>query len=121
MHFCDIICLLFTFFGGWVMSVWDNALSILELDSRINKVVLDSILKKIKTVKEDDGFIVLSCRDEYSMSIAKEKTMTRTAGYGKKITPNYQAFTYFKKPVDFGYVPSRKELGRYKVMRRNIR
>ena len=58
------------------MSVWDNALSILELDSRINKVVLDSILKKIKTVKEDDGFIVLSCRDEYSMSIAKEKTMT---------------------------------------------
>ena len=58
------------------MSVWDNALSILELDSRINKVGLDSILKKIKTVKEDDGFIVLSCRDEYSMSIAKEKTMT---------------------------------------------
>ena len=58
------------------MSIWDNALSILELDSRINKVVLDSILKKIKTVKEDDGFIVLSCRDDYSMSIAKEKTMT---------------------------------------------
>ena len=56
-----------------------------------------------------------------ALAIAKEKTMTRTAGYGKKITPNYQAFTYFKKPVDFGYVPSRKELGRYKVMRRNIR
>ena len=56
-----------------------------------------------------------------ALAIAKEKTMTRTAGYGKNITPNYQAFSYFKKPVDFGHVPSRKELGRYKVMRKKIR
>ncbi|MCR5617018.1 MAG: AAA family ATPase, partial [Clostridiales bacterium] len=56
-------------------NIWDNALSILELDSRINKVVFDSILKKIKLVKEEDGFVVLSCRDDYSMTIAKEKSM----------------------------------------------
>ena len=58
------------------ISIWDKALSILELDSRINKVVFDSILKKIKVVKEDEGFLVLSCRDDYAMNIVKDKLMT---------------------------------------------
>lgn len=65
----------------------------------------------------DDHYAML----DTAIAIAKEKTMTRTAGYGKNITPNYQAFSYFKKPVDFNRVPSRKELGRYKVMKKNFR
>lgn len=58
------------------ISIWDKALSILELDSRINKVVFDSILKKIKLVREDEGFIVLSCSDDYAMTLVKDKLMT---------------------------------------------
>ncbi|MBO7452481.1 MAG: chromosomal replication initiator protein DnaA [Clostridiales bacterium] len=56
--------------------IWEKSLSLLELDSRIKGVVFDSVLKKMKYVKEIDDVIVLSCRDEFSMNIVKDKSIT---------------------------------------------
>lgn len=52
--------------------LWSKALSILKADPKIDSVIYESILCKMKQVNHDpDGTIILSCRDEYSMSVVK--------------------------------------------------
>lgn len=50
-----------------------NTLDILKLDSRINQALFNSILMKIKIVKYENNFIIISCRDSYSVNIIKDK------------------------------------------------
>lgn len=53
--------------------IWENSLYMMSLDSRINRIMYESIIKKMKLVKEGDNFLILSCQDEYSMMLAKDK------------------------------------------------
>ncbi|SMC70258.1 chromosomal replication initiator protein [Oscillospiraceae bacterium] len=57
--------------------LWSDALKILSLDSRIDKLYFDKILSKMKQVNYDDSnnILILSCRDEYSMSLVKGKDL----------------------------------------------
>ena len=52
--------------------VWSKALKILEIDKKIDRVIYDTILCKMHQVSYDpNGSIILSCRDEYSISVVK--------------------------------------------------
>ena len=57
--------------------LWSDALKILSLDSRIDKLFYDRILSKMKQVNYDDNnnVLILSCRDDYSMSLVKGKDL----------------------------------------------
>ncbi|SEW28227.1 chromosomal replication initiator protein DnaA [Ruminococcaceae bacterium KH2T8] len=57
--------------------LWSDALKILSLDSRIDKLFYDRILSKMKQVNYDDNnnILILSCRDDYSMSLVKGKDL----------------------------------------------
>ena len=57
-------------------NIWENALEIMQFDSRINEMLYNSIIKKIKLVKIEDNYIILSCRDEYSLSLVKGKDVS---------------------------------------------
>lgn len=45
-------------------------------DSRIDSVIYDSILSKMKIVVFEDNNLILSCRDEYSLSLVKNKELS---------------------------------------------
>lgn len=51
------------------IELWNKALEIMELDSRISTTIFDNIIKKIKPIKYQNGLLILSCRDEYSKGI----------------------------------------------------
>ncbi|MCQ2467356.1 MAG: chromosomal replication initiator protein DnaA [Clostridia bacterium] len=53
--------------------ILNSALEILQCDSRITPAIFNSILKKIKIVKKENNFIIISCRDSYSINIIKDK------------------------------------------------
>lgn len=57
--------------------LWSDALKILSLDSRIDKLFYDRIISNMKQVSYDEGssMLILSCRDEYSMSLVKGKDL----------------------------------------------
>lgn len=53
-------------------NLWSNVLKILKTDKRIDSIIYDTILCKMKQVNYDpSGILVLSCRDAYSMSLVK--------------------------------------------------
>ncbi|MCQ2529365.1 MAG: chromosomal replication initiator protein DnaA [Saccharofermentans sp.] len=57
-------------------NLWSKALKILNADKRIDPIIYDTILCKMKLVNYDpSGIIVLSCRDEYSMSLVKGQNL----------------------------------------------
>ena len=56
--------------------LWEKSLKILSLDSRIDRVVYDSILTQMKQVRFEDDILVLSARDDFSLKIAKENNIS---------------------------------------------
>ena len=57
--------------------LWSDALKILSLDTRVDKLFYDRILSNMKQVSYDgsSNILILSCRDEYSMSLVKGKEL----------------------------------------------
>lgn len=57
--------------------IWDDALNLLQFDTRINPIFFENILKKMKLVKYDQNsnFILLSCRDDYSLQLVKNQDL----------------------------------------------
>ena len=51
--------------------LWEKSLKILSLDGRIDPVVYDSILSKIRQIHFEDGILVLAARDPFSLNIVK--------------------------------------------------
>lgn len=63
--------------------IWNKALAILKYDSRIDPIIYDSILKHMKQVDyTDSGILILSCRDEYSMSLVKGRDLDKFVNDG---------------------------------------
>lgn len=59
-------------------NLWERSLKVLKFDQRIDSVIYDSMLIKMKQVRYDDsGVLILSCRDEYSMDLVKGKDLSR--------------------------------------------
>jgi len=55
--------------------VWKDALELLKYDSNVSKIIYESILCKMKEEYSSDSVLILSCRDEYSLSHAKSKDL----------------------------------------------
>ena len=55
--------------------IWSQALKIISLDQRVDRVFYDNIISKMKQVSCDNNILVLSCRDEYSMNLVKGKEL----------------------------------------------
>ena len=51
--------------------IWSKALKIISLDSRVDEIYYNTILNKMKQVSYDNDILVLSCRDDYSLSLVK--------------------------------------------------
>lgn len=55
------------------MSIWSDCLEIFEMDSSIGKTVFNIILSNMKEVHYiENKFLLLSCRDDYSLSLVKK-------------------------------------------------
>lgn len=57
-------------------NIWEKALHIISLDSRINSVVFSSIISKITLYEERDGLVILACRDSYSLDYVKGEVIS---------------------------------------------
>ena len=55
--------------------IWSQALKIIALDSRVDRVIYDNMLSKMKQVSYENDILVLSCRDEFSLSLIKGKEL----------------------------------------------
>ena len=53
--------------------LWDKALKILEIDTRVNSVIYTTILCNIKQVDFSDNVLILSCRNDYELGLVKGK------------------------------------------------
>lgn len=51
--------------------IWSKALKIISLDNRVDEIYYNTILTKMKQVSYENDILVLSCRDEYSLSLVK--------------------------------------------------
>ncbi len=51
--------------------IWSQAQKIIALDSRVDKVYYTTIIDKIKQVSYENNILILSCRDDYSLSLVK--------------------------------------------------
>jgi len=51
--------------------IWSLSLRVLSYDSRVDRVLLDNFLSKMKQVSYENDILVLSCRDDYSLNIVK--------------------------------------------------
>ncbi|MBO4636680.1 MAG: chromosomal replication initiator protein DnaA [Clostridiales bacterium] len=51
--------------------LWNRALMILKYDPNMNDVLYDSICRRLKAESQTDDILILSCKDEYSMSLIK--------------------------------------------------
>ncbi|SCW51250.1 chromosomal replication initiator protein [Ruminococcaceae bacterium YRB3002] len=51
--------------------LWEKSLKILSLDDRIDSVVYDSILSRIRQIHLENGILVLAARDDFSLKIVK--------------------------------------------------
>lgn len=56
--------------------LWQKSLKIIALDSRIDSVIYESIISKMKLVLEDVDYVILSCRDDYSLNLVKNKNIS---------------------------------------------
>lgn len=52
-------------------NLWEDTKEILKYDNRINKVTFDTIISKLKTEYDGGSVLILSARDEYSLSLLK--------------------------------------------------
>ena len=79
MQFCAIMYLIFAITGECHMdgNLWERSLNVLKFDDRINNVLYDTILMKMEQVHYDNGILVLSCRDEYSLTVVKGKDLRK--------------------------------------------
>ncbi|MCR5201384.1 MAG: chromosomal replication initiator protein DnaA [Saccharofermentans sp.] len=55
--------------------IWSKALKIISLDSRVDELYYNTILIKMKQVSYENDILVLSCRDDYSLSLVKGKEL----------------------------------------------
>lgn len=55
--------------------IWSKALKIISLDSRVDELYYNTILNKMKQVSYENDILVLSCRDDYSLSLVKGKEL----------------------------------------------
>ncbi|MBO4242921.1 MAG: chromosomal replication initiator protein DnaA [Clostridiales bacterium] len=53
--------------------LWDKALKILEIDTRVNSVIYSTILCNVKQVDFSDNVLILSCRNDYELGLVKGK------------------------------------------------
>ncbi|MBQ4270274.1 MAG: chromosomal replication initiator protein DnaA, partial [Clostridiales bacterium] len=53
--------------------LWDKALKILEIDTRVNSVIYTTILCNVKQVDFSDNVLILSCRNDYELGLVKGK------------------------------------------------
>lgn len=51
--------------------IWSQTLKILSYDSKVDRVILDTFLSKMKQVSYEGNILVLSCRDDYSLDLVK--------------------------------------------------
>ena len=51
--------------------IWDKATDMMSMDKRISPLVYDTIIKRTKLIKEGEGYLIASCKDEYSLEIIK--------------------------------------------------
>ncbi|MBR1798051.1 MAG: chromosomal replication initiator protein DnaA [Clostridiales bacterium] len=51
--------------------IWSQTLKIIALDSRVDDVIKNMVLKKIKQVSYENNILVLSCRDQFSLDLVK--------------------------------------------------
>ncbi|MBP6874198.1 MAG: chromosomal replication initiator protein DnaA [Clostridiaceae bacterium] len=56
--------------------IWNKTLTVLSHDTRVDSVIYDSILSKMKLVYFENNTLILSCRDEYSLSLVKNKELS---------------------------------------------
>ena len=55
--------------------IWSQTLKIIALDARVDAVIYNTILNKMKQVSYENDILILSCRDEYSLSLVKGKDL----------------------------------------------
>ena len=55
--------------------IWSQTLKIIALDARVDTVIYNTILNKMKQVSYENDILILSCRDEYSLSLVKGKDL----------------------------------------------
>lgn len=55
--------------------IWSKALKFLALDPRVESIYIDTLFKKMKLVSYENNILILSCRDDYSLSLVKSKEM----------------------------------------------
>ena len=59
-------------------TIWENALKLLKYDSSVDKFAYDSILMNMKVEHCDSDVIILSVRDEYSLTLVKGQVLGQT-------------------------------------------
>ncbi len=55
--------------------IWSKSLKLLSLDPRVEPVYMNTVFDKMKLVSYENNILVLSCRDDYSLSLAKSKEL----------------------------------------------
>ena len=66
-------------------NLWEDTKEILKYDNRINKVTFDTIISKLKTENDGGSVLVLSARDEYSLSLLKGQELGNIINSALKI------------------------------------
>ena len=64
--------------GNIDTTVWENALKLLKYDTSVDKFAYDSILMNMKVEHCDQDVIILSVRDEYSLTLVKGQVLGKT-------------------------------------------
>ena len=76
-------------------TVWENALKLLKYDPSVDKFAYDSLLMNMKVEFCDPDVMILSVRDEYSLTLVKGQTLGQTvqkainSAAGKTITVKF--------------------------------
>ena len=64
--------------GNIDTTVWENALKLLKYDTSVDRFAYDSILMNMKVEHCDSDVIILSVRDEYSLTLVKGQVLGKT-------------------------------------------
>ena len=59
-------------------TVWENALKLLKYDPSVDNFAYDSLLMKMKVEYSDSDVMILSVRDEYSLTLVKGQLLGKT-------------------------------------------
>ena len=59
-------------------TIWENALKLLKYDASVDKFAYDSLLMKMNVEYCDSDVMILSARDEYSLSLVKGQVLGKT-------------------------------------------